>query len=95
MEAIFAFNEFANTLSDTDKEKLQKLSEDFDIDDVKEFKEKVETLKESLSGFTTTEPTNEEERSEHLKESIDGEIILEKREVNGAYDGFGEMMTYL
>ena len=48
LNSLKVFNEISEGLSESQKEKLQKLSEDFDVDDVEEFAEKVQIVKESI-----------------------------------------------
>ncbi len=50
-EAVSVFNEVADGLSETQVEKLKELAEDYEIDDIDTFKNKLETLKESISSF--------------------------------------------
>jgi len=71
--------EVSEELADTEKEKLQKLSEGVDYEDSEQYKEKLEVIKENYFPKTedTPQPLTEEvenNESEELVEEIDASV---------------------
>ena len=71
--------EVSEELADTEKEKLQKLSEGVDYEDSEQYKEKLEVIKENYfpKGEDTPQPLTEEvenNESEELVEEIDASV---------------------
>ncbi len=63
LEAGKVFEEVTKDLTIVEREKLAKLVEDFEIDDVEEFRKKATVIKESLKSF----PTKKEEEDEDVQ----------------------------
>lgn len=101
LKAKMVFENVASDLSETDKEKLLNLSSDFDIDNIDEFKSKVETLKESLGSFTSKKISvksgiNEgnEDADEEL-ETEDENLEIGFKKTSPLLESFGDMKDYL
>tara|TARA_R100000278_G_scaffold106704_1_gene83277 strand:- start:22 stop:1122 length:1101 start_codon:yes stop_codon:yes gene_type:complete len=74
-----ALRDVSEELADTEKEKLQKLSEGVDYEDSEQYKEKLEVIKENYfpKGEDTPQPLTEEvenNESEELVEEIDASV---------------------
>ena len=78
--------EVSEELLDTEKEKLQKLSEGVDYEDSEQYKEKLEVIKENYfpKGEDTPQPLTEEvenNESDELVEDVDSsKFLLRKTE---------------
>jgi len=98
-KALSIFNEVVSDLSLTEKEKMKELASSYDVDDVEDFKEKLNILKESISSFSedddSKDDSDDDEEKKELNESFNSKTKLKERDASAAYDDFGEMMTYL
>jgi hypothetical protein len=77
LEALSVFESVTQDCSETEKEKVMKLCEDFDIDNVDEFRTKVETIKESVAS-KASEANKGDKTSASASEKKDDMVRIEE-----------------
>jgi hypothetical protein len=81
IEAVNVFEDITRDCSVAQKEKMVKICEDFDIDNIEEFKTKVQTIKESITAekkepVTETVVTTTEEKKEDEVQNLDEDVKI-------------------
>ena len=94
-EAMTAFNSVTSGLTESQRDTLTKLSNDFDIDDVEEFASKVKTLKESVISDESESNETDVTDEETLTENVSYDTEFGSREVSPVWDDFKGASNYI